>query len=81
MLSNVVKHAEASVVLVQCTQNDNHFLITVEDDGKGMNIETALQKKSLGLKSMRNRVEFLKGQLEITSAPGEGTTVEIELPV
>ncbi len=81
LLSNVVKHAEASVVLVQCTQNDNQFLITVEDNGKGMDINNALKEKSLGLKSMRNRVEFLKGQLEITSAPGEGTTVEIELPV
>ncbi len=81
LLSNAVKHAEATSVLVQCAASENLYLITVEDNGKGMNLEYALKEKSVGLKSLRNRVELLKGKMQITSAPNQGTAIEIELPV
>ena len=81
MVSNAIKHAKPNRILVQCSQDDKNFLITVEDNGIGMNIKKATESKSLGLTSLHNRVALLKGKLQITSVLNEGTSIEIELPV
>lgn len=78
LLSNAIRHADAGNILLQCSQNGNMFVITVEDDGKGFNPDAPGTKKGTGLSNIRNRVEFLKGKLDIHSVPGEGTIVNIE---
>jgi signal transduction histidine kinase len=78
LLSNAIRHADATNILLQCSQNGNMFFITVEDDGKGFNPDAPGNKKGTGLSNIQNRVEFLKGKLDIHSAPGEGTIVNIE---
>lgn len=80
-LNNAIRHAEASGILVQCSQNKNRFFITVEDNGKGFKSDVALQKSGLGLSNIKNRVEYLDGKLEIISAANEGTALNIELNV
>ncbi|MBE7174806.1 MAG: tetratricopeptide repeat protein [Mucilaginibacter polytrichastri] len=82
LLGNAIKHAEASVILVQCSQNDSVFFITVEDDGKGFDPSVRKESAGIGLDNIRNRVEYLKGKMDIISAPnGQGTTVNIEVYV
>ncbi len=79
LLNNAVKHAEANNILVQCSQSEKEFYITVEDNGKGI-LEAEMNKlKSLGLKNLKNRINFLKGKMEIQSAKDQGTSVNIEL--
>ena len=79
LLNNAVKHSEANNILVQCSQNGSEFYITVEDNGKGIQ-ETEMNKlKSLGLKNLKNRINFLKGKMEIQSAKDQGTSINIEL--
>lgn len=78
LLANAVKHSNASNILVQCSQNENQFFITVEDNGKGLSALDQEKQKSLGLKNLKNRVNYLKGKMEIQSEANEGTSVNIE---
>ncbi|MCG7280887.1 sensor histidine kinase [Chryseobacterium taklimakanense] len=79
LLNNAVKHSNADNVLVQCSQNAEEFYITVEDNGKGITESEMSKVKSLGLKNLQNRVDFLKGKMEIQSIQNEGTTINIEV--
>ena len=81
LLTNALKHAEANSIMVQCSENGNRLYITVEDDGKGFDPETAEQKNGIGLSNIKNRVNLLQGTVEISSKPGEGTTFSIEIPL
>lgn len=81
LLSNAVKHAKASAIILQCTQDAAVFLITLEDNGIGFNHLKQEKSKGMGLKSIRNRVDFFNGQMEILSAEGEGTTINIEINI
>lgn len=78
-LANALRHAEASVIDLQCSQNDNLFFITIEDNGKGFNGDILENKKGVGLSNIENRVKFLNGRIDINSLPGEGTSLNIEL--
>jgi signal transduction histidine kinase len=78
IISNAVKHAGASVLLLQCSQEENSFFITVEDNGKGFDIDH--QSEGIGLKNIRNRVDYFNGNLNIESSR-EGTVINIELHV
>jgi two-component system, NarL family, sensor kinase len=80
LLANAIRHADAGNILVQCSQDNNILYITVEDDGKGFNRREA-DSKGMGLANVKNRVDYLKGQIEINSSPGDGTIVNIELNV
>ncbi|MBS1633772.1 MAG: sensor histidine kinase [Bacteroidetes bacterium] len=90
LVNNSIKHAAAKSVLVQLhfSQQEKNLAITVEDDGKGF--DTTLLKQStarpddpvgrgIGWSNIQNRVEFLKGKLDIVSTPGNGTSVMIEI--
>ncbi|MBW8683851.1 tetratricopeptide repeat-containing sensor histidine kinase [Chitinophaga rhizophila] len=79
MLSNAIKHADATHIILQCSQDGDTFLITLEDDGKGF--DTTISSKGIGLTNLRNRVGFLNGSIEITSVINEGTIINIELNV
>jgi signal transduction histidine kinase len=56
------------------------FYLSIEDNGKGFDPK-ADRRKGLGWENIRNRIEFLKGKIEIDSVIGEGTTINIELNV
>ncbi|RFZ90978.1 hypothetical protein D0C36_18710 [Mucilaginibacter conchicola] len=79
LLSNAIKHAHASNIMLQCSQNSDVFFITLEDDGRGFDTSVLDKQKGMGLDNLKNRITFLKGKFEIQSAPAEGTTINIEL--
>lgn len=81
LLNNALKYAKASQVLVSCSQNKDVFFITVEDNGVGFDISDPKNKNGMGLKNIKNRVEFLNGKLEIESKSNQGTSAYIELNV
>lgn len=80
LLSNAVRHARASQIILQCSESDNQFLLTVEDDGCGFNLN-GTGKKGMGLDNIKNRVALLHGRMEIDSKPGCSTTVNIQIPL
>lgn len=79
LLSNAVKHAAAKNIFVQCAQSGSQFHITVEDDGVGIAAPDYHKIKSMGLTNLQNRVDFLKGKMDIQSQNQQGTTINIEL--
>jgi two-component system, NarL family, sensor kinase len=76
LLNNAVKHSGATTILAQVMRQDNNLSITVEDNGKGFDNETVVQ--GAGLKNIRSRVDYLKGQLDIKSELGKGTSIHID---
>ncbi len=81
LVNNAVRHAGAHNILVQCLQRDQELSITVEDDGRGFDTKAPAPKNGMGLQNIQARVDYLKGKLDIQSAPGTGTTVNIEIDV
>lgn len=79
LLNNAVKHSGANNILVQCSQEGSNFFITVDDNGKGIRKDEMSKVKSLGLKNLQNRVDFMKGKMEIETAQNQGTSINIEL--
>ena len=81
-LTNVARHAQADDVAVALSLDASGLLIEVRDHGVGFDARTTLAKRSsTGLVGMRERVELLGGQLDIDSAPGAGTRLEVRLPL
>lgn len=78
ILANAVKHSEAKNILLQCSQSDEIFMITIEDDGKGFAEDSHQKTKSMGIHNLNNRVNYLKGKMEISS-DDTGTAITIEL--
>gem|GEM_PF-1971530 len=84
-LTNIVRHAQASDIHIGLKLENQQLSLRVVDDGVGFDVEHWLnspsERKSLGLISMRERAELLGGRLELTSRPGQGTTVAGTLPL
>ncbi len=78
-VTNVVRHAAATRIDVLVERRDGRVMVMVEDDGKGFAPATAGGAERLGLIGMRERAEALGGTLIIESAPGEGTTIAVEV--
>ena len=77
LIANIVKHAHASRVIVQCSQNQQIFFLTVEDNGTGF--DTSAAYNGMGLNNIKNRIDFLNGKFEILSREKEGTVINIEV--
>ncbi|HKE73194.1 MAG TPA: GAF domain-containing sensor histidine kinase [Acidimicrobiales bacterium] len=78
-VSNALRHAGASRVTVEA--GPAPVVLRVRDDGRGFDPEArAVRSRRLGLTSMHERAASLGGALVVTSAPGQGTTVELRLP-
>ncbi len=81
LVNNAMKHAQAREVLVQLHYHEAEktLAITVEDDGKGFDKTMLQEAQGIGWKNIESRVEFLKGKMDLQSAPGKGTSVLIEI--
>jgi len=83
LLTNVVRHADASLVDVRLAERDGELVLVVEDDGRGFPAgrpEERLADGHIGLAAQRVRVEAAGGQMELLSTPGGGTRVEVRVP-
>jgi signal transduction histidine kinase len=84
-LTNVIRHAEATLVGVALGTADRLVTMIIEDNGRGFDLGAAgfsdVATKRLGLLGMRERLTLVKGSLEIESEPGKGTTLFINIPL
>jgi len=76
-LTNATKHAHASVVRVAAGERDDRLHLSIRDDGVG----GADPARGSGLIGLRDRAEALGGSIEISSPPGEGTLILVQLPL
>ncbi|MCC7699229.1 PAS domain-containing sensor histidine kinase [Janthinobacterium sp. EB271-G4-7A] len=79
-LSNIVRHAQASEVKVALAQDTDAIVLRISDNGIGMQPDDHGKKAAFGLKSIRERVHALGGELRIDSQAGRGTVLAIHLP-
>ncbi|MBV8226968.1 MAG: PAS domain S-box protein, partial [Verrucomicrobia bacterium] len=80
-LTNVARHAQATKVWVNLSEEQAVLVLEVEDDGVGISPAKLAQQHSLGLLGMRERVAVFGGEIEFAGSPGKGTTVVVRMPV
>ena len=80
-VSNAVRHARPHLVRVTMTDEPAHWVLAVEDDGRGMEQRPEhYAREGFGLTSMRQRASAIGGEWQIESQPGAGTRVSVRLP-
>ena len=81
-VNNVVKHANAKQVTIQLIQYPDHINITIEDNGQGFSRDELHNHSATGtgLHNIRSRVEYLKGNIDLDTIEGSGTTIFIDIP-
>jgi PAS domain S-box-containing protein len=84
-LTNVVRHAAASHVWIELSQSERVLELVIRDDGVGFQVAPtsvqAVERGSLGLLGMRERVQILGGSLDVESEPGRGTRIRAFFPL
>lgn len=82
LVSNIIKHAEASKLDIQVIAHEDNMLnITVEDNGKGFDTNNLEVFEGIGLKNIISRIKYLNGSIHFDSTPGNGTMVIIDVPM
>jgi GAF domain-containing protein len=80
-LANAVRHAHASTITISGRIESGRLVLRVVDDGVGFNLSASSATGHHGLRNMTNRARMLDGHLDIESAPGQGTTISLVLPL
>ena len=81
-LANIARHANASQVFISLTRmNEAEIALRLRDDGDGFDVQSKNYSVGHGLSNMRARAEDLDGSFEIESVPGEGTSINLILPI
>jgi signal transduction histidine kinase len=80
-LTNIARHAGASLVSVELLKEAGLLMLRVIDNGTGITEEQIHDSKSFGLIGMRERVHPWGGLVNIKGIPGQGTTVEVRIPL
>ncbi|MES2148505.1 MAG: response regulator [Pseudomonadota bacterium] len=80
-LTNVVRHADATSAGVALSRLPGKLLLTVRDDGKGIEAERLLNRESWGILGMHERSRHFGGELKISGTPGQGTCLVLQLPL
>jgi signal transduction histidine kinase len=79
-VSNAVRHARPSTVRISMTDDDTHWVMAIEDDGRGMGQSPERhERQGFGLTSMRQRATDIGGEWRIESRPGSGTRVSVRI--
>ncbi len=80
-LENIAKHSRTECVSVRLTFETGAVLLTIQDAGVGFDRKTVKGRGGLGLISMEERARSVNGKLTITSQPGRGTQISLEVPL
>lgn len=79
---NIARHAHATQVQLSLRQEQEEICMTIQDNGTGIQSwQEANRPGSHGLTIMRERAEAFGGSLQVRSVPGQGTTIEVTIPL
>lgn len=80
-LTNVTRHANASEVSIAFERTPQELRFRIHDNGRGIEEDDMRKTRSFGLVGMRERIKALNGEFNVTSQPGQGTTLEVSIPI
>lgn len=80
-LRNTARHGRARHATVSLARHNRELTLTLTDDGAGFDVAAARRHDGIGLVSMEERARQVQGQVAIRSAPGNGTTISVRVPV
>lgn len=85
LANNARIHGQAASIGFQLDISSNQVLVTVEDDGQGFNVDEVMSdnetRKTIGLPALKERLEMLNGNLQLSSRIGQGSRVEFSIPL
>jgi PAS domain S-box-containing protein len=81
ILTNILEHSGADQVIILMQKEKSRFFMKVTDNGKGISRNELSDKNSFGIMGMKERVIILKGKIDISGSPGNGTTVTVDIPL
>ena len=80
-LTNIIRHAKATLVEVRLAQDDRELILTVQDNGRGITENEIYHAHSIGLIGMKERAAQVGGEVFFFGQPGQGTTVTMRVPL
>lgn len=80
-VNNVLKHAGAASLTINLILDEKAIALTLHDDGKGFELDNTKAKKGVGLSNIASRAQLFNGKINILSAPGEGCTLNVNVPI
>ncbi|NDI98046.1 sensor histidine kinase [Flavobacterium sp. LaA7.5] len=81
LITNIIKHAQATEASIQLTHHDDLINIIIEDNGVGFSTDKMNAEDGMGIAAIQKKTEQLGGSFIIDSTPGKGTTILIDLPI
>jgi PAS domain S-box-containing protein len=78
-INNIIKHAEATAILIRLQMDAEQLILTITDNGKGFNVTSI--KKGLGIDNMVNRADIFNGKLDLKTEPGKGCSITVTIPI
>lgn len=83
LVNNALKYSEAKNLLIQAhfSSTEKMLHITVEDDGKGFDTTMLENSEGIGWRNIQNRIQLVRGKIDLNSNLGSGTSIVIEIPV
>jgi PAS domain S-box-containing protein len=80
-LTNIMRHAKATKVEVHLIEHGHEVELKIRDNGCGIQASQMNNPKSFGLVGMRERIQFIGGQVRILGKKGKGTTIQVQIPL
>jgi len=81
IFTNVIRHSEADKVIISLRSNNGFVVLKTTDNGCGISEESIEKQRSFGIRGMKERCRYLKGQFSIKNAESGGTVIRVALPL
>ncbi|WP_422090914.1 sensor histidine kinase [Tenacibaculum ovolyticum] len=81
LITNIIKHANATEATINISLFDENLNIIIEDNGKGFNYNNTMLKEGMGINSIKTRIKYLNGTFNVDSTIGKGTSIIMDIPV
>lgn len=81
LINNIIKHSEAKAVSIQLLRTKTHLVLVVEDNGKGFQLNSIINRNGIGLMNITSRAKAMNGEVDYQPSPQQGTVATIRIPL
>jgi signal transduction histidine kinase len=80
-VSNALRHSQAQRIEIKLSKDEEHYVLSIEDNGIGFANQRKKKSVTLGLRSMRCRADLIRATIEVRENPGHGTSIVVKGPI